>query len=424
MTVGRAEITRGPTSLAEMARLTGEFGGWHNICYSVVWLTGKLDIAAVREAWRGVCLRNDVLRRAYLSPDEACTYDDMLGELEFYTADSDAEALNTIRRLVEPPFDLADLGLSRIAIVQRDEHRHLFAIALDHIIVDFVTWDRMMRDFAELYERAAQGPSLDQKAEQNAYHDFAVLERRELSGAWGEKRRAFWHAQTERFGMFPPAFPIDYELKGEPRSTLVQHELPADAKARVLDLARRGRATLFATVAAAVLASMQEATGASTVGVSTNYHGRVLPGTSDIAGLFVQKLPLHLTTRSRHPEEMVREVFGHTLDVFEHSLPLWSVGQLWNENLAHIDREAAVQVSFGNQRTTSFGESLLTGIKAETVFMYVPGQMTWPKTIQIGWQLDGSTPQIVACYNQSYFPGELVQTMLQTAENFALSTNR
>ncbi|MFD4998666.1 condensation domain-containing protein [Streptomyces buecherae] len=422
--MGRAEITRGPTSLAEMARLTGEFAGWHNICYSVVWLTGKLDIAAVREAWRGVCLRNDVLRRSYLSSDEACTYNEMLSELEFYTADSDVEALNTIRRVTEPPFNLAGFGLSRIAIVQRDEHRHLFAIVLDHIIVDFMTWDRMMRDFAELYERAAQGSSLDQKAEQNAYHDFAVLERRELSGAWGEKRRAFWHAQTEQFGMFPPPFPIDYELKGEPRSTLVQHELPADVKERVLDLARRGRATLFATVAAAVLASMQDATGASAVGVSTNYHGRVLPGTSDIAGLFVQKLPLHLTTRSRHPEEMVREVFDNTLNVFEHSLPLWPVGQFWNENLAHIDREAGVQVSIGNQRTTSFRESLLTGIKAETVFMYVPGQMTWPKTIQIGWQLDGPTPQITASYNQSYFPGELVQTMLQTAENFVLSTNR
>jgi hypothetical protein len=169
---------------------------------------------------------------------------------------------------------------------------------------------------------------------------------------------------------------------------------------------------------------MQEATGTSTVGVSTNYHGRVLPGTSDIAGLFVQKLPLQLTTRSRHPEESVREVFGHTLDVFEHSLPLWPVGQLWNENLAHIDRQAGVQVSLGNQRTTSFSESLLTGIKAETVFMYVPGQMTWPKTIQMGWHLDGPAPQITACYNESYFPGELVQTILQTAENFALSTNR
>ncbi|MGW6681158.1 condensation domain-containing protein [[Kitasatospora] papulosa] len=407
-----------------MARLTGEFAGWHNIVYSVVWLTGKLDVASVREAWRGVCLRNDILRRAYLSSDEACTYDDMLGELEFHAADSDAEALHIIRRLVEPAFDLNGLGLSRIAIVQRDEHRHLFAIALDHIIVDFVTWDRLLRDFAELYERAVQGASLDRKVERNAYHDFAVLERRELSGAWGEKRRAFWHAHTERFGMFPPPFPVDYELKGEPGSTLVQHELPADAEARVADLARRGRATPFATAAAAALAGMQEVTGTSTVGVSTNYHGRVLPGTSDVAGLFVQKIPLYLTTRSPRPEEMIREVFGQMLDMFEHSLPLWSVGQLWNENLAHIDREAGVQVSFGNQRTTSFSESLLTGIKAETVFMYVPGQMTWPKTIQIGWELDGAAPQITACYSESYFPGELVQTLLETAEKFVLSTNR
>ncbi|WP_405091652.1 condensation domain-containing protein [Micromonospora sp. NBC_01392] len=404
--------------------MTGEFAGWHNIVYSVVWLTGKLDISAVREAWRGVCLRHDILRRTYLSSDEACTYDDMLVELNFSVANSDAEALHMIRRLVEPPFDLFGLGLSRIAIVQRDEHRHLFAIALDHIIVDFVTWDRLMRDFAELYERAAQGSSLDREVEQKAYHDFAVLERRELAGAWGERRRTFWRAQTERFGIFPPPFPIDYEPKGEPKSTSVQHELPADAKVRIVDLARRCRATPFATVAAAVLAGMQEATGNSTVGVITNYHGRVRPGTSDIAGLFVQKVPLHLTSRSRQQEETVHEVFDQMLDVFEHSVSLWSVGQLWNENLAHIDREAGVQVGLGNQRTTSFGESLLTGIKAETVFMYVPGQKTWPKTIQIEWDIDGLAPQIIAFYNESYFPGEVVRTILQAAEEFALSTNR
>lgn len=110
MTVGRAETTRGPTSLAEMARLTGEFAGWHNIVYSVVWLTGKLDISAVREAWRGVCLRHDILRRTYLSSDEACTYDDMLVELNFSVANSDAEALHMIRRLVEPPSTFSDSG--------------------------------------------------------------------------------------------------------------------------------------------------------------------------------------------------------------------------------------------------------------------------------------------------------------------------
>ncbi|QOV36562.1 thioester reductase [Streptomyces ferrugineus] len=422
MTVGRAEVTRGPTSLAETARLSGEFADRHNLVYCVLWLTGELDIAAVREAWRGVCLSHDVLRRAYVSPDEACTYDDVLGDVEFHTADTDTEALKTIRRIIEPPFDLAGVGLSRIAIVQRDDHRHLLGIALDHIIVDEKTWKRLMKDFGEFYERAIQGASVPDKAGKNAYHDFALLERRELSGAWGEERRAFWRSQTEQFGTFPPPFPIACEAKGKSRLTAVHHALPADAKARVLDIARRARATPFVTVASAVLGGLREVSGAPTVGVTTPFHGRVLPGTSDIAGLFVKMVPLSLTARSRRQLETVREVFAHTLDVFEYNLALGPAGKLWNEELASVDRPAGVNVTL-DKRTVSFEDSLLVGTKAEIVPLYVPGEVTWPRTVQFRWELDGTDPQIVVYYNENYFPDEAIESLIQAAESFVLSAD-
>ncbi|MEJ8670461.1 condensation domain-containing protein [Streptomyces sp. MS1.AVA.1] len=406
-----------------MARLSGEFADRHNLVYCVLWLTGELDLAAVREAWRGVCLSHDVLRRAYVSPDEACTYEDVLGEVEFYTADTDTEALKTVRRITIP-FDLAGVGLSRIAIVQRDDRRHLLAIVLDHIIVDEKTWKRLMADFGEFYERATQGASVPDKAEKNAYHDFTLLERRELSTAWGEERRAFWRSQTEQFGTFPPAFPIACEAKGESRLTAVHHALPADAKARVLDIAKRARATSFVTVASAVLAGLQEVSDAPTVGATTPFHGRVLPGTADIAGLFVQMVPLQLTARSRRPLETVRELFSHTLDVFEYILPLRSAGRLWNEELASADRQAGVNVVL-DKRTVTFGESesLLVGTTAEIVPLYVPGEVTWPRTVQFRWELDGEDPQIVVYYNENYFPDDVVESLIKAAESFVLSAD-
>jgi hypothetical protein len=423
MTVGRTEVTRGPTSLAEMARLSGEFADRHNLVYCVLWLTGELDIAAVREAWRGVCLSHDVLRRAYVSPDEACTFDDVLGEVEFYTANTDTEAFKTVRQITTP-FDLAGGGLSRFAIVQRDESRHLLAIVLDHIIVDEKTWNRLMADFGEFYERATQRASVPDKAENTAYHDFALLERRELSTAWGEERRRFWRSQTERFGTFPPAFPIACEAKGESRLTGVHHALPADAKARVLDIAKRARATSYVTVASAVLAGLQEISGAPAVGVTTPFHGRVLPGTADIAGLFAQMVPIQLTARSRRPLETVREVFSHTLDVFEYILPLRPAGGFWNEELASVDRQAGVNVVL-DKRTVTFGESgsLLVGTKAEIVPLYGPGEVTWPRTLQFRWELDGANPEIVVYYNENYFPDEAVESLIQAAESFVLSVD-
>ncbi|NUK22490.1 thioester reductase [Streptomyces lunaelactis] len=404
-----------------MARLSGEFTERHNLVYCVLWLTGELDMAAVREAWRGVCLSHDVLRRAYVSPDEACTYDDVLGEVEFYTADTDTEALKTVRQITTP-FDLAGVGLARIAIVQRDERRHLLAIVLDHIIVDEKTWNRLMADFGEFYERAIQGVSVPDKVEKNAYHDFALLERHELSTAWGAERRAFWRSQTDRFGTFPPPFPIACEAKGEPRLAAVHHTLPADARARILDLSKRARATPFVTVASAVLASLHEVSGAPTVGAITPFHGRILPGTADIAGLFVQMVPLQLTGGARRPLETVREVFSHTLDAFEYSLPLRSAGRLWNEELVSVDRQAGVGVTL-DKRTMSFGESLLAGTKAEIVPLYVPGEVTWPRTLQFMWEMDGMAPRLSVYYNENYFPEEAVESLIQAAENFVLSTD-
>ncbi|WP_225854335.1 condensation domain-containing protein [Micromonospora sp. ALFpr18c] len=387
----------------------------------MAWLDGALDIGAVRQAWRGVCLSHDVLRRAYVSPDEACTYDDVLGEVEFYTADSDMEALETVRT-VTTPFDLAGVGLSRLAIVQRDERRHLLAIVLDHIIVDEKTWKRFMADFGVFYERATRGASVPDKVEKNAYHDFTLLERRELSAAWGAQRRAFWRSQTERFGTFPPPFPITFESEGESRLTVVTHALPADTKARVSDIARRARATSFVTVASAVLSGLQQVSGAPTVGATTPYHGRVLPGTSDIAGLFVQMVPLHLAAGSRSPLETVREVFSHTLDVFEYILPLRSAGRLWNEELVSTDRAAGVNVVL-DKRTVDLGESLLPGTTAEIVYLYVPGEVTWPRTIQFRWELDGTDPQAVVSYNENYFPSDIVESLIQAADKFLLSAD-
>jgi hypothetical protein len=421
--MGRAEARRGPTSLAEMARLSGEYGDWHNLIFCVAWLSGELDLGALRDAWRVLCLRHDVMRRAYISPDEACTYEDVLTEVESYTADSDTEALETMRRiLVGSPFGLDDLGLSRIVVVRRDEHRHLFGIALDHIITDLTSWNLLVAELGELYERAVVGETIVGDAGgRDSYQDFASLLRREFSGSWGERRRAFWISHTERFGTFPPAYPLLGVPKSEPLLKKLGHPLPADASARVGEFARRARATPFAAVASAILAGMREVTGAASVGVSVNHHGRVLPHTSETLGQFVQGVSLHLDGKPAGPLETVREVFGQSLDVFEYALPLSVAGRYWNQDLVSAIGGYGVHVTL-NQWGESFTTSPLPGTRAQPVPMDGPGgHQELENTLTIAWYLDGPAPRIVARYDENLVPEATLESIVKAAGDFLLS---
>lgn len=184
MSASQAKSSVGPTSLLEMARLTGEFADWHNLSYTAMWLTGELNIAALRDAWWRVCLRHDVMRRTYVSAEEARTYDDALSEVEFHTAETDAAAIELMRRTLGTPFSLDGPGFSRIVIVQRSERRFLFGIALDHIINDLTSWIRIRADFTDFYNRALVGDAGD-VTPVGRYQDFASEQRRLFAGAWG-----------------------------------------------------------------------------------------------------------------------------------------------------------------------------------------------------------------------------------------------
>jgi len=422
VTVTQAKATRGPTSLLEEARLTGEFADWHNLLYEVAWLTGRLDVAAVRDAWWRVCLRHDVMRRTYLSADEACTYLDVLSEVEHHTADTDAAAIDTMRSLLGTPFDLYGPGFSRIVIVQRSERRHLLGIAVDHVISDGVSWYLLCRDFVEQYERALAGDAGD-TIEKETYQSFASQQRSRFSGAWGEQRRAFWHSYVAEFGKFPPPFMVEGRHMGEPSLKTVSRDLPTGARARVHEFSLQADATPFAVVAASTLTAMRAVTGDPVVGLTTNHHGRTLPGTFSTLGLFTQAVPLHLRSEKMTPLETVRAVFLHGLDVAEHIVPLRVAGSSWLEDLLSLDQQPGVFVSLDDSAPSASGLPL-AGTVVKNVELQFPGSKRTPETIVVRWKLDEADPQLTAYYNDRFFPDVIVEGLLREAEGFALTAGR
>ncbi|MGW1052861.1 condensation domain-containing protein [Streptomyces sp. NPDC002521] len=419
MAAAQVRYTRGPTSFTEMARLTGEFADWHNLLHMAMWLDGELNVAALQDAWWRVCLRHDVMRRTYVSADEACTYAEPLSEVELHTAESDAAAVELMRGTIGAPFSLDGPGFSRIVVVQRSERRHLFGIAMDHIVSDLISWSRVWADFIDFYERALVGDAGD-VTNANSYQSFASEQRRLFAGEWGEARRTFWRSYISEFGTFPPPFAVGGKHTGEYAPRTVTRELPADAKSRVHKLSLQARATPHAVITSSVLTAMRDVTGEPQVGITVNQHGRMLKGTAYTAGLFVQTVPLHLGRHSRSPLDTVQEVFHRTHDVSEYSLPLRVVGKYWNETMMLANQEPGLSVSLNEHPPTSDNPVPFTGTEAEYVQLNIPGGKRWPETVVVAWNLYETGPELVARYNENRFPRAAVEQLLEAAERFAL----
>ncbi|MET8234312.1 condensation domain-containing protein [Micromonospora sp. NPDC005298] len=421
MTASRAKTSLGPTSLAEKARLTGAFDDWHNLFYRTIWVTGALDKGAVRDAWRRLCQRHDALRRTYASPDEARTHSDALSEVQFYTAETDERAIELMRDFLGTPFSLDGPAFTRIAIVQRSEQRHLFGIALDHIITDLISWRHIREDFKELYDRALAGDASD-LPEAGSYQRFASEQRRCFSSRWGEERREFWRSYSGEFGTYPSPFLPDAKHTGDYQLKVLSHALPPDAKARVHALSRQARVTPFAVVSTGVLAGMREVAGMPAPGISVTHHGRGLPGTAQTAGLFAETVPLHLGHRATSRLAMVQEVFLRTLDIFDHAIPLTVAGSSWNEVFTGTGQEApGVQFELHEQPMSSFFTAPFSGTEADYIDVGLPNDKIWTETVVIFWNLYDTSPHLVAEYNASYFPEAAVEGLLDAAERFVFS---
>ncbi|MGZ0150510.1 condensation domain-containing protein [Kribbella sp. WER1] len=411
MSIDRA-VYRGPTSLAEEARLRGAFSHWHNLLYEIWWLTGPLDVDAVRDAWRRVCLRHDAMRRTYASPVEALTHRDPLAEVELHTADTDETAAAILRRSLATPFDLAGDRFARIVLVQQDDQRHLLGIAVDHIISDEMSWRYLLRDFNVQYRQALEGTVAD-TTESATYRDFALTMRDEFAGAWGRDRREFWTRYIGEFGSIPPGFSLRGESDAEPDMTTLELDLPPDARARVRAAASQARATPFAVIAAAAMSGMQEVSSDDTVGLAFRHHGRFRPASYQTLGLFTLGVPVHLRDTSRSHLDTVRDVLQRSVQTSDHILPLGIAGDAWSTPFA--SPRAAGMLLGVTEEDSAEPNLRLPGISAESVEMVFDGASSAKDTLVFAWALNESAPHVAATYDRNLFPGDSVDRLVRLA---------
>jgi hypothetical protein len=180
-------------------------------------LTGLLDVKALERSLNEIVQRHEALRTTFTTIDGqpmqiiAPRLPLTLSVLDWSQLPSDERAVGTRRLGTEAlrPFNLERGPLLRASLLRFAEDEHLLLLTMHHIVSDGWSLGVLIRELATLYEGFIEGktPSLPELPIQ--YADFAVWQRRWLSGEILERQLAYW---KELLSDTPPVLDLPTDL--------------------------------------------------------------------------------------------------------------------------------------------------------------------------------------------------------------------
>ncbi|MCT9932202.1 amino acid adenylation domain-containing protein [Planotetraspora sp. A-T 1434] len=292
--------TEGPLSPAQnrlwlLDRLAGGLADYN--IPAVIRLTGPLDVPVLRAALRRLVDRHAVLRTAFLmtaggpiqrvrqSRRVAVAGEDLLEIAEPGAAGIDGWIQEFARR----PFDLSRPPLLRAALLP-DGPGRVLALSMHHIVSDGWTLRILLRDLGIIYSALVQGTEPELPPLPFSYLDHSAWYAGRLERGDFDHQLAYWREHLAGVpparALPPPTGPSD----GGPRRTAAT--LGPDLTDAVRGLAREQRATVFVTLLTAFMTVLRRWSGGEDLVVGVPFGDRTVPGTEDLAGFFVNTVPL------------------------------------------------------------------------------------------------------------------------------------
>ncbi|MCX4863848.1 MULTISPECIES: non-ribosomal peptide synthase/polyketide synthase [unclassified Streptomyces] len=279
-------------------------------------IRGPLDVTALESALGALVVRHESLRTTFATVDGQ-------GVQVIHPANpvtlpvreaTDEEAAAAVRAELETPFDLSTGPLLRPLLLRTAEDEHLLVLSMHHIVTDGWSVNVLTRELAALYA----GEPLPELPVQ--YADYAVWQRRTLTGPVLDEGLAYWREQLAGAPVLD--LPTDRPrpaVRTRAGSTY-DTELPADLVDRFAEVCRTRGVTLFMGLTAAVQLMLARTTGQRDVVLGTATIGRDRPELEDVLGFFVNTLAL----RTRIDEaatgtELLASVRETVLDAFAHA---------------------------------------------------------------------------------------------------------
>ncbi|GAA2442210.1 non-ribosomal peptide synthase/polyketide synthase [Streptomyces glaucus] len=264
-------------------------------------LTGALDRAALARALELVVERHEALRTTFDEHDgrpaqtvhPAGPVPLPVRDLPAPDARDAADALDAaLLAEYSRPFDLRTGPLLRALLLRESDTAHVLLLTAHHIVTDGWSMGVVLQELCAAYDALVRGaaPALPPVATQ--YPDFAVWQRRELSGARLERHLAHWKEHLA--GAVPPELPLDRPRRGEESGAGAVHAftVPAHVTARLRELAAQQHTTLFTALVAACQTLLARWSGQDDITVGSLTPGRSRTDLERAVGFFANTVVL------------------------------------------------------------------------------------------------------------------------------------
>ncbi|UUQ64831.1 amino acid adenylation domain-containing protein [Pseudomonas fuscovaginae UPB0736] len=267
-------------------------------------LRGVLDRSALQRALARIVARHEGLRTTFIQGDDEqplqriasadAGFNLQLHDLQgLVDAESRLQALASEEAL--QAFDLEQGPLIRGRLIRLAEDHHVLLVTMHHIVSDGWSISVLTKELAALYAAFSQGQDDPLAPLALHYLDYAVWQRRWLSGERLQQQSTYWQqalADAPALLMLPTdrVRPAQQDYAGAALPVVFDEDLTRGLKA----LSQRHGTTLYMTVMAAWAALLGRLAGQEEVVIGTPVANRTRSEVEGLIGLFVNTLAIRV----------------------------------------------------------------------------------------------------------------------------------
>jgi len=251
-------------------------------------LSEKPDAERLNRAFQMLIERHDALRTSFVLRDEElrqCVHRHASFKLELKKCETKSLKAE-IKKLISP-FDMSKAPLMRAALIDVADGPWMLFLDMHHSISDRRTMEILMSDLAGLYA----GEQLEAKTLE--YKDYAVWQQAYLASQNIKLQKDYWK------GVLSGELPLLNLRTDRPRGAVqrfdgarLRFHIGKPTTSRLREYSAQHGATLFMTMLAIYNVLLSKYTGQEDIIVGSPVSGRPRREIQDIAGVFINTLPL------------------------------------------------------------------------------------------------------------------------------------
>lgn len=266
-------------------------------------LGGDLDVAALDASLRAIMDRHEALRSRFPVQDGRTVQivDDLADDwhLRFEDVSGRPDGEDRARELMDAdaaaPFSLEHGPLVRCLLIRVGEAEHLLSITAHHIVCDDWSVGVFVRELSALYAVGGDPERADLPALEIQYRDFAVWQRRWLTGEYLQRQVDYWR---EHLAGAPASLALPSRRRSTPDDVPAGGRVSAalsEADTSALgELCRKADATTFMALLAGFGTVLSRWSGQEDVVIGVPITGRSDARLQNLIGFFVNTLPFRL----------------------------------------------------------------------------------------------------------------------------------